>query len=53
MKIIMEKYIIVADGEAVKTYTDFKSAMWDVEFFQLMYKEVVVYQMILKNGDPV
>lgn len=48
----MEKYVIIADGEVVKTYPTFKAAMWDVEFFQLMYKEVAVYQMILKNGEP-
>ena len=47
----MEKYLIIADGEVIKSYDSFKKAMWDIEFFQLMYKEVTIYQQVVKNGE--
>ena len=50
---IIEKYLIIADGEIIKSYKSFKEAMWDMEFFQLMYHEVSIYQQIVKNGDAV
>ena len=50
---IIEKYIIVADGEIIKTYKTFKEAMWDMDFFQLMYHEVCIYQQVVKNGETV
>lgn len=52
MKCIMEKYLIIADGEIIKSYTTFKQAMWDVDFYKLMYKEVTIYQQVVKNGEP-
>lgn len=50
---IIEKYIIVADGEIIKSYKTFKEAMWDMDFFQLMYHEVCIYQQVVKNGETV
>ena len=50
---IIEKYIIIADGEIIKSYKRFKEAMWDIEFFQLMYHEVCIYQQVVKNGETV
>ena len=32
---IIEKYIIVADGEIIKSYKTFKEAMWDMDFFSV------------------
>ena len=53
MEKIIEKYIIVADGEIIKSYKTFKEAMWDMDFFQLMYHEVCIYQQVVKNGETV
>lgn len=53
MKCLMEKFIIIADGEIIKTYTNFKTAMKDSEFFKLMYKEIGIYRLIVKDGNPV
>lgn len=50
---IIEKYIIIADGEIIKSYKTFKEAMWDMDFFQLMYNEVCIYQQVVKNGETV
>ena len=50
---IIEKYIIIADGEIIKSYKSFKEAMWDMDFFQLMYNEVCIYQQVVKNGETV
>lgn len=50
---IREKYLIIADGEIIKSYKTLKEAMKDVDFFQLMYHEVCIYQNIVKNGEPV
>ena len=50
---IIEKYIIIADGEIIKSYKTFKEAMWDMDFFQLMYNEVSIYQQVVKNGETV
>lgn len=53
VKKIKDKYIIVGDDEIVKTYSDFKSAKWDVSFFRLMYHEVKIYQLVVENDEPV
>lgn len=50
---IREKYLIIADGEIIKSYKTLKEAMKDIDFFQLMYHEVCIYQNIVKNGEPV
>ena len=50
---IIEKYIIIADGEIIKSYKTFKEALWDMDFFQLMYNEVSIYRQVVKNGETV
>ena len=49
----MNKYIIVADGSILKTYNSFKDALKDADFFSLMYDEVLIYRLILRNGESV
>lgn len=53
MNRLSEKYVIIADGEIIKSYKTLKEAMWDLDFFQLMYKEVSIYRKVVQNGDPV
>ena len=47
-----EKYVIVSEkGEIIKSYTHFKQAIKDMDFFKLMYKELYLYQMIVSNNE--
>lgn len=48
-----DKYILVGDGEIVKQYDNFNSAVWDIEFYQLMYKEVKLYQLVIQNATVI
>lgn len=50
---VIDKYIIIADGEIIKSYKNLKDAMYDVSFFELIYKEIKVYQQIVCNGEQV
>lgn len=50
---VIDKYIIIADGEIVKSYKNLKDAMYDVSFFELIYKDIKVYQQIVCNGEQV
>ena len=46
---ILDKYIIIGDGEIIKSYKNFKPALRDLGFFSLMYHEVYIYQLITTN----
>lgn len=50
---MVEEYIIICDGEIIKSYKNFKQAEWDVRFYELIYKDVCIYKLVLKNGEPV
>ena len=46
MKMMLDKYIIVADGEIIKSYKHFKQALKDLGFYSIMYHDVRIYQQI-------
>lgn len=45
----MEEYIIVSNKEIIKSYKNFKQAMKDKEFFELIYNDIYVYKLIVDN----
>lgn len=54
-----DKYAIIGTdiidnkNEVIKTYDNFKKAMWDLDFYGLMYKDVKIYKLIVKNGEAI
>ena len=48
-----DRFIIVGDGQVLKSYRTFKAACWDLNFYQLMYHEVKIYQLVIQDNDPV
>ena len=45
----MEEYIIVSGKEIIKSYKSFKQVMRDKQFFDLIYKDVVIYKLVVDN----
>lgn len=45
----MEEYIIVSGKEIIKSYKNFKQAMKDKGFFELIYNDVVIYKLVVDN----
>ena len=37
----------------IKEYKNLKQAMWDLDFFSLMFIDVRVYKKIVENGEQV
>ena len=48
-----KRYVLFADGNFMRAYDTFKEALWDSEFYQLMHKEVSIYQEVVKNGEEI
>ena len=46
---ILEKFILIADGEIIKSYRNFKQAIKDLGFYSIIYNEVHIYQEIVTN----
>ncbi len=53
MKKVNNRYVIIGDGKVIKFYKTLKEALWDYEFFTLMYSEVFIYQLVIKDGEQI
>ena len=53
MKRVDNRYVIIGDGKVVKFYKTLKEALWDYEFFTLMYSEILIYQLVIKDGEQI
>ena len=47
------RYAIIRDGKLVTLYENFHDAVYDSEFFQLMYEDVRIYQLVMINDKEV
>ena len=35
----------------IKSYKNLKLALWDIDFFNLMYTDIRIYKKVIENGE--